>query len=114
MIVAVALGFLVVNVASHALNQTKKTPVDASVLAVRPLAPSTSEITFAVTSLSSTSSKVTCLVGIEMPSTPLAYPIKVSESLEPHQTKTVTVVRNKLLRPYADRVTVADVALVCT
>jgi hypothetical protein len=113
LIVGLAFILLVVNLASHAINPASKSPVTTSVDAVRAVSPSEAEVTATVVSRSSVSAQVSCLVGIEMPSTPLAYPIRVTENLKPYESKTL-VVQRMLLKPYAEQVTRSDVAFVCT
>lgn len=112
-VVIVGLGLLVYNVANHALHQTPKTAVTTNVVGVNALSPTESQVTATVHSEATTTSSVSCLIGIEMPSTPLAYPSRVSIELQPGETKTITVTRT-LLHPYAAQVQVQDVALVCT
>jgi hypothetical protein len=112
-LVAVGVGFLVYNVANHALHQTPKTVVTTNVVAVKALSPAEAQVTATVRSDASVASSVSCLIGIEMPSTPLAYPSRVSVELQPGEAKTITVTRS-LLHPYAAQVQVQDVALVCT
>jgi hypothetical protein len=111
--VLAALGFLISNLVVHSLHQAQKVPVTTSVISVKALSPTESEITASVSSSSSQAGQVSCLVGVEMPSTPLAFPIRVTEQLTAHQTKTITVTR-VLLKPYAAQVTTRDVAFTCT
>lgn len=112
-VVAIGLGFLIYNLANHALHQTSKTIVTTDVVGVRALSPTEAQVTATVRSDAAISSSVSCLIGIELPSTPLAYPSRVAVELQPGETKTVEVTRT-LLHPYAAQVRVQDVALVCT
>ena len=111
--IVVAFGFLVVNLVSHALNHTTVTPVSTSVISVAPHGVSEVTVTASVTSRSNIPATVSCLVGIERPAQPLAFPIRRTVSLQPGQTITLVVSR-QLIKPEAQHVTTTDVAFVCT
>ena len=113
--VAVGIAFILIatNIIYHATHQVSKTPVATRVLGVHANSASQVTMTLSVTSLSASSSSVSCLVGVELPSTPLAYPTRVTVSLQPYQTSRFAVTRS-LLRPQANGVTAQDVAFACT
>ena len=67
----------------------------------------------AIRSLSKESATVSCLLGIERPGEPLAFPDRHLLELRPGESVPLVTTR-QLLRPAAAQVTVADVALACT
>ena len=113
LLVAIAIGFAIFNIVDHATHKTTVTPVTTKVISVTPSGTSEVTIVAQVTSASATPAQVSCLVGVERPAMPLAYPIRVTESLNPGQTKTVTVSR-QLIKPKAQEVQLSDVAFTCT
>jgi len=112
-VVLVILGLLIANVVSHAVNRTSVTAVSTRVLAVRPLGNDRVTVTTSVTSHAGAAAQVSCLLGIERPGQPLAYPIRVNEELAPGQHRRIVVTRS-LLHPLATSVRLSDVAFVCT
>jgi len=112
-LVVLGLGFLITNLILHATSQSSTTPVSTQVLAVRTLSPSQVEVTVTVRSHATTTSHVNCLLGIELPSIPLAYPNRVTLDLAPGQLQQITEIRS-LLKPDAAQVTTTDVAFACT
>ena len=113
MFIVIGIGLLIFNIVDHATNHATKTAVRVEVTNV---AFSTSDqvtITAMVTSLSSIPATVSCLVGVVLPSEPLAYPIRITEQLRPGQSVTVVVPR-QLLKPAASQVKIQDIAFKCT
>ncbi len=111
--ILVVLGLLVANLVTHALHHTTATPVTAMVTDVQALSPSSVRVTATVRSRASIPAQVSCLVGIERPGMPLAFPTRITEQLAPGQTKTVVVTRS-LIKPAAAQVRLSDVAFTCT
>jgi hypothetical protein len=89
------------------------TPVSANIVSVTPQGDAAVTIVATVTSRGTSEATVTCLVGVERPSTPLAYPTKVTRQLAPGETATITVTR-QLIKPQARFVATKDVAFTCT
>ena len=112
-VIVVGIGFLIFNIVSHATHKVSTTPVTTTVVSVTPVGDHQVTIVATVTSKSSIDSSVNCLVGVERPATPLAYPIRVTEVLHPGQVKTITVTRT-LIKPQAAFVRTSDIAFTCT
>jgi hypothetical protein len=113
LVVVVGLSLLVWNIISHATHRTSVTPVATVVRSVSAVDDSHVMVVAEVTSRATTAATVNCLVGIERPATPLAYPVRVTRTLAPGQSATITIERS-LLKPQAKFVTTADVAFTCT
>ena len=112
-LVLIGLGLLIWNLVNHATHPVSVTPVTTKVVSVAPQGDSAVTITATVTSRGDAAATVTCLVGVERPSTPLAYPTKVTRTLAPGETATLTVTR-QLIKPEAQYVATKDVAFTCT
>jgi hypothetical protein len=111
--VVLVIGLLLANIIGHALHKTTTTYVTTEVLSVVPLSDSQVAIHVAVTSDAAVDAQVSCLVGVERPAMPLAYPTRTAVHLTPGQRVTFVVDRH-LLKPVAAEVDVADVAFTCT
>jgi len=113
LVIAFGIGFLIFNIVSHATNKVTTTPVSTSVVSVTPKGESEVTIVATVTSRSTSTSSVNCLIGVERPATPLAFPIRITEHLAAGESKTITVSRS-LIKPQANFVTTTDIAFTCT
>jgi hypothetical protein len=113
LLVAIGIGFSIFNIVDHATHKTSVTPVITKVISVTPSGASEVTIVAQVTSAAPNVAQVSCLVGVELPATPLAFPIRVNEQLAPGQTQTITVTR-QLIKPKAQEVQLQDVAFTCT
>jgi hypothetical protein len=112
-LVLAGISFLVFNIIDHAEHHTTVTPVATSVTSVFAVGDGEVAIEATVTSQAAIAAQVSCLLGVELPAEPLAYPIRVTEQLDPGQTKTIRVTRS-LLKPAAHEVELQDVAFTCT
>ena len=112
-LVLIALGLLIWNLVNHATHPVSVTPVTTNVVSVTPEGDAAVTIVATVTSRGAAEAKVTCLVGVERPSTPLAYPTKVTRQLAPGETTTITVTR-QLIKPEARYVATKDIAFTCS
>ncbi|MEI8050363.1 MAG: hypothetical protein WCI12_02885 [Actinomycetes bacterium] len=112
-VVVTGFSFLVVNLVTHAIHRAGATPVTTKVVGVRATGPSSVLISAEVTSRSASTATVACLVGVERPSTPLAFPIRREITLKAGETQSIVLTR-QLIRPEATAVTLADVAIACT
>ena len=112
-VIVAGFSFLIANLVTHAIHKTGATPVTTKVVGVRATGPSSVLIAATVTSRSTSTSTVACLVGVERPSTPLAFPIRREITLKAGETQSIVLTR-QLLRPEATAVTTADVAIACT
>ena len=111
--VALIIGLLLTNIIRHALHHTSTTAVSTHVLSVRPLSASEVEIHARVTSLATERAQISCLVGVERPATPLAFPTRTTVTLGAGDSVELTV-RRHLIKPDAAQVRVSDVAFTCT
>jgi hypothetical protein len=112
-VVVVIMVLLASNIIWHALHRTTSTAVKVTVEEVTAIDASTVEIRAILRSETPGTSDVSCLVGVERPATPLAFPIRVSERLDTGVAKQI-IVRRSLIKPLASQVTTSDVALTCT
>lgn len=112
-VVILVIVLLASNILRHALNPASTTKVSVAVTGVRVVDPSHVEVTATVTSEADQAATVACLVGIERPAQPLAFPSRLPVDLEAGQTKEVRVER-ALIKPLAEEVTLSDVAFTCT
>ena len=113
LVLVVALSFAIYNIVSHASHKISVTPVAVSVDHVIVDSPSQVTVVATVQSEATITAEVSCLVGVEMPATPLAYPIHVTETLAPGEQRTISVTRN-LIKPLGAQVQTSDVAFTCT
>lgn len=113
LLILVGLGLLIWNLVNHATHPVTVTPVTTKVISVAAHGASEVTITASITSHGVAPATITCLVGVERPSTPLAYPIRVSQQLAPGETRSI-VVHRQLIKPEAPFVATKDVAFTCT
>jgi hypothetical protein len=113
LVIVIAIGFEIFNLVDHATHHEPTFSVHANVASVRAIGDDKVVISASLTSLESKTSQVTCLVGIDAPGEPLAYPTQVTEQLGPGQTKDIEITRS-LLKPAARAVVLSDVAFTCT
>jgi len=113
LVIVIAICFEIFNIVDHATHHTTTSTVHANVASVRAIGDDKVVISASLTSLESTTVQVSCLVGIDAPSEPLALPISVTEQLNPGQTKDLEITRT-LLKPAAKAVVLSDVAFTCT
>lgn len=111
--VLIIVGLLLANIVRHALHHATTTAVTAQVISVRPVSASEVEIHAEVTSQATQTAEIACLVGVELPATPLAFPTRSTVTLRAGESSTL-IVRRHLLKPEATRVTSADIAFTCT
>jgi hypothetical protein len=114
LLVLAGIGFLIFNIIDHATHHESTSPVTVDVTSVVASQSNQVSVTATVSSAASSTVTVSCLVGIELPGEPLAYPTTpIIETIQPNGSVTV-VVPKRLLKPVAQQVRVHDVAFTCS